>query len=147
MTNLSIPNVLNGKALEKQLKLVEIRLQELQVEMDTLHRIKDACTLLLGTGDAAAKGETADSSIKKGGPDQLRGAIEDLLRQKAMALTVDEVTSELKELGVGLPEKKAQSLVVSTLKKYPELFAQTEDEKWMASVTSGENESVGEGLN
>lgn len=147
MTNLSIPNVLNAKALEKQLKLVETRLQELQVEMDTLHRIKDACQLLLGN-EGGTKVESTEASAKRNSPDHLRTAIEDLLKQKAMALTADELTLELKEMGMGLPEKKAQSTIVSTLKKYPELFSQTEDEKWVFNATSGgESESLSEGLN
>jgi YesN/AraC family two-component response regulator len=137
MTNLTIPNVLNAKALEKQLKLVETRLQELQTETDALLRIKEACQLLINHS------EPASESTKKNG-ESLQGPLEDLLRQKGTALSLDEITSELKESGVTLPEKKAAPLISSTLKKFPEIFTAVDDDRWMIVANSGGE--VGESL-
>ena len=41
-------NIVNSKSLEKQLKVVETRINELQTEIRDLEKIKTACQVLLG---------------------------------------------------------------------------------------------------
>lgn len=48
-------NVLNPKALEKQIKIVDARLSELSVELEELEKIKAACQILLGKPTLDAK--------------------------------------------------------------------------------------------
>jgi len=42
-------NIVSAKSLEKQLKVVEGRIQELQAEVQDLEKIRSACLVLLGT--------------------------------------------------------------------------------------------------
>ncbi len=82
--NPNITNVLNPKALEKQIKIYDTRLQTLQEEVDELQRMRAACQLLLGgtpvsaeaqpeaAGEVAknakrAKSKNADGSAATGG--------------------------------------------------------------------------------
>ncbi len=54
----SIPmNLISTKSLEKQLKVVEGRMSELQAEMAELEKIKNACLVLMGTSPAVAESE------------------------------------------------------------------------------------------
>jgi hypothetical protein len=48
----SIPlNIISPKALDKQLKVVESRIQVLQAEITELEKVKNACLVLLGSPD------------------------------------------------------------------------------------------------
>lgn len=57
---MSIPtNVINPKSLEKQLKLVDSRVQELQAELRELEKVRTACLILLGNPAEFAEGAEA----------------------------------------------------------------------------------------
>jgi hypothetical protein len=63
--NPNITNVLNPKALEKQIKIYDTRLQTLMEEVDELQRMRAACSLLLGApAEAAPESEAARNSKK-----------------------------------------------------------------------------------
>jgi len=46
--NTQILNIISPKSLEKQLKVVDSRIQTLQAEIDELTKIRNACLVLLG---------------------------------------------------------------------------------------------------
>lgn len=57
---MNIPlNLVSPKSLEKQLKVVETRIGELEAEITELQKIKSACLVLLGTAPQAEAVETA----------------------------------------------------------------------------------------
>ena len=62
----SIPlNLVSPKSLEKQLKVVESRIGELEAEITELEKIKAACLVLLGTAPQADAVETAAPATGK----------------------------------------------------------------------------------
>ena len=54
-------NIVSSKSLEKQLKVVEVRIQELQAEIHDLEKIRSACHTLLGTSSDLSP-ETAEAA-------------------------------------------------------------------------------------
>lgn len=128
MGNFSIPNVLNPKTLEKQLKLVEGRLTDLQAEIEALTRVKEACQLLMQNSEGSVS-VGADAMSKKSLSD-LHLTIEDMLRRSPIAMSVEDIVQELRTTGYGLAEKKASSLVATALKKYPDIFSPVDEDRW-----------------
>lgn len=55
-------NIISPKALDKQLKIVESRIQVLQSEISDLEKVKNACLILLGSTPEAPEGVEAASS-------------------------------------------------------------------------------------
>lgn len=54
--NTPFTGIISTKALEKQLKIVDSRLQGLQAEVDELNKIREACmTLLAASGEVTEK--------------------------------------------------------------------------------------------
>lgn len=57
-------NIVSPKSLEKQLKIVESRVQELQAEIHELEKIRTACLILLGTAaEFPPEKEAADAAL------------------------------------------------------------------------------------
>lgn len=136
-----VPNVLNPKALERQLKILETRIGELQTEIGELEKMRSACHTLLGTtSESSEKTEETDGksdkrvSAKIQGPD-LPPRILDLLRKQEAGMTADEIFDGLREAGVPLRAKRPVALVYETLEKHPELFAQSENGIWVCVPT------------
>lgn len=62
----SIPlNLISTKSLEKQLKVVEARISELQAEITELEKIKSACLVLMGTSPVLAESEESFATKAK----------------------------------------------------------------------------------
>jgi len=62
-------NIVSSKSLEKQLKVVETRIQELQSEIEDLEKIRSACHTLLGTSnDAPAEASESAQELAPASP-------------------------------------------------------------------------------
>src|SRR5262245_21549433 len=109
-------NIMNPKQLEKQVKIVETRIAELQAEIDGLEKIRTACQILLGneatlpvakTAETPAEPKPAKPRAPKAPKEppaaraDLSERIVDLLRERA-AMTADEIYDELKVQGIEL---------------------------------------------
>jgi hypothetical protein len=134
----NVTNVLNLKSLEKQLKLYDARITVLQEEMDELQRLRSACHLLLGQAPQEnASGEGAESTKLATGPkrtkNRLSARILDVLRESSEGLTADAILQELKTAGVPLSDDDSDATIESTLKKHPELFSLSDDNRWFGS--------------
>lgn len=57
-------NLISAKSLEKQLKVVEGRIGELQTEIAELEKIKNACLVLMG-GTSPAVAESEEAMVAK----------------------------------------------------------------------------------
>lgn len=138
--NPTVPTVINPKTIEKQLKLYEARLQVLQDEVIGLEKLRDACTLLLGTvspeSATAEMGSEAKSVARKGSKGKsdssdLVQRVQDLLRDQSEGMTLEGIVADLKESGHIVAEGDGEGAVEAALKKNPELFICGEGERWI----------------
>ena len=137
-----INNVLNPKQLEKQIKVIESRMLELQRELDELNRMRDACHTLLGTTPQQTAGESEQSKRGRTKREEesagdLTSHISTVLKSRGGAMTADEIFDELKSSGAPLKGKRPVSAVYETLEKNPEVFSQGENGQWMIAEGGG----------
>lgn len=120
-------NILNPKALERQLKVVEAKIAELQAEMEGLEKIRNACLVLMGTVEMPAA--TAPNETKVAEPKvEIQDKIKEILQDREQGLTAEQIYEHLKSQGVPVPKKV--NAVFATLKKSPDLFAEMENGNW-----------------
>jgi hypothetical protein len=125
----TVANIISPKALERQIKLFETRIGELNAELSELEKMKTACQLLLGTSGSERTDEETTPAAKKNRAD-LSLKIRELLETKEGPLSAEEIYSELTSQGVTLPGKNPDTSLLGHLKKYPDLFSETENGHW-----------------
>ena len=153
MTNAATLNIMNPKQLEKQVKILESRIAELQSEIDGLEKMRVACQILLGTAaelpaPKAAAPAPVEAKPPKEKPAKKAAAAEaapradvsqkivDLLKSRGDGMTADEIYDELRGQGVELGGKSPVQTVYSTLEKHPELFLEAENGQWKSTGES-----------
>jgi hypothetical protein len=126
----TVPNVISPKALERQIKLLESRIQELQGELTELEKMKTACQLLLGSAglepEKTPDAEAAPSKKRL----EVHLKISELLEGKEAPVSAEDIASELSAQGVTIPGKNPDSSLLGLLKKHPDLFSETENGHW-----------------
>lgn len=153
--NFSELNVLNAKQLEKQVKVLDGRLTELQGEIRELEKMRTACLILLGSpvdfAPPPAPAEAARSASPEGRPAKakkaapakaekapevaeseegdLPEAISGVLKDHPDGLSADDIFDALKDRGI-VAGKNAVGRVYSTLESYPDRFVETHDGAW-----------------
>lgn len=151
----TVANVLNSKALEKQLKLYEARLDVLREETDALERLKDACLLLLGTQGAAPSAVAVSTPSESSAPKSkkvksaLVQRVQELLEETngfSEGMTIDVLCQNLRDDEAFADEKNLNESVDSILKRNPQLFFAREDGRW-CSLNSGGEETIGQAAN
>lgn len=137
---MTVPNVLNEKQLEKQVKLLETRLEELRAEISTLEKRKEACLLLLGI-QAQTEVAPLDAQPVKAKPvakaakknrltvEEVPARIRELL-QHGEPLTADDLYDRLRDQHGALPSEKPVALVYETLEQLGDDVVETDDGKW-----------------
>ena len=135
-------NILNPKALERQLKVVETRINELQTEIDGLEKIRAACLILMGNisvdlPSAEVVKENVDvappaTKTKKPAPlvENIHEIIREVLHDRENGLTAEQIYEHLKSQGVNFGKKLPVNSVLPVLKKYPEMFTETQEGHW-----------------
>jgi hypothetical protein len=149
----SLPNlnILNPKALEKQLKILEGHIGDLQMQIDELEKMRSACLVLLGTvptEPGVVKEEPVknlESSPKKKKPsvsEELTPRILELLRQNESGMTADDLFDQLRSSGATIPGKRPVATVYSTLETHTDLFAQNDSGLWIESKNHNDESNL-----
>lgn len=129
MSQPSIPLVLNPKSLEKQLKILDGRIQVLEGELVALQQLHAACRLLLNQTQPEPAVETPAEDLPR--------HIQRLLEQHADPLSPDAIADELRVQGIALPEKKPAAVVLAALKKASDRFLKVDGDLWTAQSPEG----------
>jgi hypothetical protein len=142
-------NILNPKALERQLKVLDTHINELQGQIDELQKMRSACLILLGAAPQPqevtapqAASETKETSDKPKKSEDLAPKIVDLLKQREVGMTADEIFDCLKEGGVSISGKRPVAAVYSALEKHPELFRQDEAGVWVETQNAASPDAM-----
>jgi hypothetical protein len=134
-------NVLNIKALEKQLKVLETRIAEVQRELEDLEKKRRACLILMGQDvelepRPAASAESGARPSKpaakpKPKPDTaLFPKVSEVLAEAKGPLSMEQICKLLAIAGQVKDASKARATVEALLEEHPETFIQNEEGGW-----------------